>query len=49
MLVFEDTIRPESQSMLQSLQAMGLRTILLTGDHQHTAERVTQRLSIREE
>ncbi len=48
LLVFEDTIRPESQAMLQHLQQTGLRVILLTGDHQQTAGRVAQELGIRE-
>ncbi|MRR29414.1 cation-translocating P-type ATPase, partial [bacterium] len=48
LLVFEDTLRPESRPMLERLQAMGLRTILLTGDHLQTAQRVAQQLGIRE-
>ncbi len=48
LLVFEDTVRAESQPLIQSLQVMGLRTVLLTGDHQQTAERVAQDLAIRE-
>ncbi|NPV77526.1 MAG: cation-translocating P-type ATPase [Anaerolineae bacterium] len=48
LLLFEDTIRPESKPMLARLQEIGLRTILLTGDHQQTAKRVAEELGIRE-
>lgn len=48
LLVFEDTIRTETRPMLQRLQEIGLRIILLTGDHQQTADRVARELGIRE-
>ncbi len=48
LLIFEDIVRPESKPMLARLQEIGLRTILLTGDHQQTAERVAEELGIRE-
>jgi Cd2+/Zn2+-exporting ATPase len=47
-LVFEDRIRPETQAMLQQVQAMGLRTVLLTGDQSQTAQRVAAQLGIQE-
>jgi Cd2+/Zn2+-exporting ATPase len=48
LLVFEDTLRAESLPMLRTLHKMGLRTVLLTGDHQQTAERVARELGIQE-
>lgn len=46
--VFEDAIRVEAAPMLRKLQNMGLRTALLTGDHQQTAEKVAHELGIQE-
>lgn len=48
MLVFEDTLRVETAPALRIFQKMGLRTVLLTGDHQQTAERVADELGIPE-
>ncbi len=48
LLVFEDRLRPEAQPMLQQIQAMGLRTVLLTGDQAKTAARVAAQLGIQE-
>jgi Cd2+/Zn2+-exporting ATPase/Cu+-exporting ATPase len=47
-LVVEDTLRPEAKEAIQSLKAMGLRTILLTGDAQRVADDVGKRLGVDE-
>src|SRR5216684_3503056 len=45
-LVVEDTLRPEAKEVIRSLKAMGLRTILLTGDAQRVADDVGKRLGV---
>jgi heavy metal translocating P-type ATPase len=47
-LVVEDTLRPEAKEAIRSLKAMGLRTILLTGDAQRVADDVGKRLGVDE-
>lgn len=41
-----DTLRPESQAAVAALRAMGIRTILLTGDQRGVAARVAQQLGV---
>ncbi|MEA4909098.1 MAG: HAD-IC family P-type ATPase, partial [Anaerolineaceae bacterium] len=48
LLVFEDSSRPQSRPTIRRLQAMGLRTVLLSGDHRQTAQRVAGELGIQE-
>ncbi|KIC76897.1 putative cadmium/zinc-transporting ATPase HMA1 [Neochlamydia sp. TUME1] len=44
---FLDTIRPNIQSTLKNLsQKMGLKLVMLTGDHQYSAERIAKELGI---
>jgi P-type Cu+ transporter len=43
-----DTLRPEAKNAIQSLKAMGLRTILLTGDAQTVAQDVGKKLGVDE-
>ena len=45
---FEDELRPGSKETVESLERMGLRTILLTGDNRQAAGRVAGQLGIRE-
>lgn len=45
-LVVEDTLRPEAKEAIRSLKAMGLRTILLTGDARRVADDVGKRLGV---
>jgi heavy metal translocating P-type ATPase len=45
-LVVEDTLRPEAKEAVQSLKAMGLKTILLTGDAKNVANDVGKRLGV---
>jgi heavy metal translocating P-type ATPase len=43
-----DTLRPEAKDAIQSLQALGLRTILLSGDAQALAQDVGKKLGVDE-
>ncbi|MGA7537129.1 MAG: cation-translocating P-type ATPase [Steroidobacteraceae bacterium] len=43
-----DRIRPEAQSAVAAIQAMGVRTVLLTGDARAVAEAVASQLGIAE-
>ncbi len=45
-IVLSDTIRPESESTIRALKAMGLRTAMLTGDRSDIARSVASRLGI---
>ena len=47
-VVVADTLRPEAQAAIRALTALGLRTILLTGDVKVVAEQVAAQLGIRE-
>ena len=47
-MVFRDTVRPESRKTLQDLSAMGLRTVMLTGDRREAAEKIAQGVGIGE-
>jgi Cu+-exporting ATPase len=46
LIAFSDRIRPEAAQVVQQLHALGLRTVMLSGDHQAAADAVAQRLSI---
>ncbi len=46
LLALQDTIRPSAQSLVETLHAMGVRTVMLTGDNRRTAERVARSLGI---
>lgn len=48
LLVFEDALRPETKPAVTRLQRLGLRTVLVTGDHRAAAERVAATLGILE-
>ena len=47
-LIVADRLRPEAIESIQSLKAMGLRTVLLTGDVQAVAEDVAKKLGVDE-
>jgi Cd2+/Zn2+-exporting ATPase/Cu+-exporting ATPase len=47
-LVIEDMLRPEAKEAVDSLKAMGLRTILLTGDAKRVADDVGKKLGVDE-
>ncbi|MDX2187991.1 MAG: cation-translocating P-type ATPase [Opitutaceae bacterium] len=47
-LLLRDAIREESRNVLSALKALGIRTIMLTGDRRHAAEAVAQQLGLSE-
>jgi Cd2+/Zn2+-exporting ATPase len=47
-LLLRDQIRAESRGVLAELKAMGIRTVMLTGDRRHAAEAVARQLGIDE-
>jgi Cd2+/Zn2+-exporting ATPase len=47
-LLLRDAIRAESAGVLRSLKAMGVRTVMLTGDRRHAAESVAREIGIDE-
>ena len=48
LLVFAETLHPEAASTVAELRSMGIRTVLLSGDNQPTAERVAREVRIDE-
>jgi len=48
LLVLDDAVRPEAGATVAQLQAMGVRTVLITGDNRATAERIAAELGIGE-
>ncbi len=47
-IAFRDTVRPEAKRAVRELQARGIRTVMLTGDHISSARRVADELGIDE-
>ncbi len=47
-ILLRDQIRAESRGVLAELKAMGIRTVMLTGDRTHAAEAVARELGIDE-
>ncbi|WP_270182860.1 heavy metal translocating P-type ATPase [Alkalihalobacillus sp. CinArs1] len=48
MFGISDEIREESESVMSALHSIGIKnTVMLTGDHQKTAEKVTKRVGVR--
>jgi heavy metal translocating P-type ATPase len=47
-VVVEDMLRPEAKEAIRSLKAMGLRTVLLTGDAKRVADDVGKKLGVDE-
>lgn len=48
LLVLEDAIRPGSADSVKRLNEMGIRTVLVSGDNQRTADRIAEELGIKE-
>ncbi|WP_229257762.1 heavy metal translocating P-type ATPase [Duganella margarita] len=46
LLAFGDRIKPQSQAAIAALHAMGIHTVLLTGDNQGSANAVGQQLGV---
>lgn len=47
-IVLSDTVRPESAAMLARLQALKVRPVLLTGDHENAAAAIAEKLCVEE-
>lgn len=47
-IALSDTLRPEAAKMIRRLNAMRTKTVLLTGDHQKTADYFASRVGIEE-
>ena len=47
-VLLKDQIRAESRDVLAKLKAIGIRTVMLTGDRRHTAEAVAKELGLDE-
>lgn len=47
-VLLKDQIRAESREVLAKLKAMGIKTVMLTGDRRHTAEAVAKDLGLDE-
>lgn len=47
-MTFRDTVRPESRHTLTALRTMGIRTIMLTGDHGGAATRIGREVGVDE-
>ena len=47
-LALADSVRPESREMIARVSSLGIRPVLLTGDHTGAAENIAARLGIRE-
>lgn len=47
-LVLSDTLRSESSEMIRRLNALGVSTVLLTGDHENAANTIAEQLHISE-
>lgn len=41
-----DVVKPDSARAIQQLHAMGIKTVMLTGDHQQTAEAIAKEVGI---
>ncbi|MFQ5946313.1 MAG: heavy metal translocating P-type ATPase [Anaerolineae bacterium] len=48
LLVLEDAVRPEAKGAVADLNRLGIRTVLVSGDHCTTAERIAAELGIRD-
>ncbi|MBN1314601.1 MAG: heavy metal translocating P-type ATPase, partial [Anaerolineales bacterium] len=46
LLAFTDTLRPESKSVIEAVKAMGIRTLMLTGDNRTVAESIGRQAGI---
>ncbi|HPQ00628.1 MAG TPA: heavy metal translocating P-type ATPase [Termitinemataceae bacterium] len=46
LLAVADTLRPTSKGAIEHLKAAGITTVLISGDHQHTAEAIAAQVGI---
>ncbi|MCR5227475.1 MAG: heavy metal translocating P-type ATPase [Eubacterium sp.] len=47
-IMIEDPVKPEAKSVVERLQALGLRVVMLTGDSSRVAKRVARELGVDE-
>jgi Zn2+/Cd2+-exporting ATPase len=47
-MIFHDAVRPEAAKTLRKLESMGVRTVMLTGDHRDVAEQIAHGVGIAE-
>ena len=47
-IALSDTVRQESAAMIDSLSALGVQPVLLTGDHENAAHAIAEKLHIRQ-
>ena len=47
-IVVADTIKPSSKAVIEALHAMGLKTVMISGDNRRTAEAIARQLGIDE-
>ena len=47
-IVLSDTVRPESAAMVDTLNKIGVHTVLLTGDKEKAAQNISNQLNIKE-
>ena len=47
MITFRDPVRPGVRETIQNLEAAGIRTVIVTGDHRGTAEAVAREVGIK--
>ncbi|WP_158904725.1 heavy metal translocating P-type ATPase [Burkholderia sp. L27(2015)] len=48
LMAFGDAIKPSAGEAIRGLTAMGIKTVLLTGDNRHSAQRIATQLGITE-
>jgi len=48
LFVFEDELRPESRSLIQNLDDLGLNTVIVTGDNHAATRRVAESIGIKQ-
>jgi Cd2+/Zn2+-exporting ATPase len=46
LIAFQDTIRPQAVLAVKSLQALGIRVAMLTGDHEDTAQVIGEQIGV---
>lgn len=46
LVALQDTLRESAPAVIKDLHDMGIRTVMLSGDNQHTAERIAAQLGI---
>lgn len=45
-IVAADTVKPDAKSLVSKLKALGIRVVMLTGDHKKTAQTIGEKLGV---